>query len=914
MAKTQNDHLKDQEKDQNHHQQSKEIFQTQLQPTPGLGTQLTHAVISPQQSNPETMQLLQKKYGNNEVKRIIQPESSRKPIIDRNRTLDKHITEEIQRARGGGQPLGSDLSSDITPKFNKNLDQVRLHTDKKSDQISRQINARAFTVGNDIFFRQGAYSPHSEQGRQTLMHELTHVVQQSTSTASSGPLKLGKPDDQHEREAEHVAHSQTAAERSGSAVTQGVVQRSIFSMAKTKVTGLFGRGGSKSSVPTTPPPSPTPAVVTPPVPQGLTQEVWEQLKQVGVKDETEWNTLVEAQKDAILSLLSQDVPLARKLISAKQNLKWPNDDTGNNILDTTIITAIDGTLKLTFDEWSQLTLSKRKYLISLLSESYVPELAKLAVENKWPKDGSNNDITDESVFKTITKTWKVSLDQWNLITEADQREFLLKNSNKIYADELVRAGIRKLWPKDGSNNPILDDSSFTKITDGMGINLWTWININNAGQRDFLLKAGGSLGKDTLKELAFFAKSGIWPKDGNGNDISSSNDWKKIKDAFNSMTPVIWNRLDIQVRKDALAESDNTKRKNIINSANYQSKSKETKLEKAGGVASHPGFDLAAGTLGTASGIVGAAKGTGENVGVDRASGIVGATGDLLSMGTSATQFVGSASKISRGKKMANDPNSSLAMKALGRKELSRGKWGAAQSGLGFLGSAASFGGNLTKSMDPTADQSKNTSSGFGVASGFLGMFGSGLGLGKGSASMHSARKRSRRAKGFMKTAAAGTALTTEEQDLNEVAQFTSKSQNKTGKGLGIFKNVTSFLGSAINTIGSIGSFAGLSVEAGFGLGIAGAALSGVGVLGGVGQWASEYKGKPKDADLDAQADKLIRLLKLGDPQGKEAARFVKDVLKIDLVNLAEPNTWSSWIEEDENAAKALIKSKLSKF
>jgi hypothetical protein len=363
-----------------------------------------------------------------------------------------------------------------------------------------------------------------------------------------------------------------------------------------------------------------------------------------------------------------------------------------------------------------------------------------------------------------------------------------------------------------------------------------------------------------------------------------------------------------------LAETDITKRKNIINSANYQRKSKETKLEKAGGIASHPGFDLAAGTLGTTSGILSASKGTGDNADLDRASGAVGAAGDLLGMGTSATSFLGSTSKISRGKKMANDPNASRAMKAMGKKEMSRGKWGATQSAFGFLGSSASLGSNVTKTVDPTSDPAKDTSSGFGVASGFLGMFGSGLGLGKGSASMHSARKRSNLAKGFVKTAAQGQTLSDEEQKMNEIAQFTAKNQNKTGKGLGIFKSVTSFLGSAVNTIGSIGSLAGLSSEAGLGLGITGAALSGVGVLGGIGQWAAESKGKPKDADLEAQAMKLIGLLRLGDPKGKEAAKFVQTVLKIDLVKVDDPDSWSNWIDEDEKAAVALIKSKLSKF
>ncbi len=914
MAKTQNDHVKVQEKEQDHHQHSTLTSQTQLQPAPGLGTQLTHAVNSPQQSNPATLQLLQKKYGNDEVQRIIQPEDSHEPIIDRSRTLDKHISDEIQRARGGGQPLGSEFSSDMTSKFNKNLDHVRLHNDKKSDQISRQINARAFTVGNDIFFRQGAYSPHSEQGKQTLMHELTHVVQQSNGTAFSGPLKLGKPDDQYEREAEYASHSQTTAQRSGSAVTKGLVQRSIFSTAKTKVTSLFGRGSSKVPAPITPPPSPAPVVVTPPVPNGLTQEVWELLKQAGIKNDVEWSAISNEKKVPIQSFISSNFAVARKLISAEQNNKWPKDGAGSDIFDATTISAIDQKLLLTLDVWSTLSSVHKTNLISLISESYVRELAKLAVENKWPQDENNTDISSADEFKRIIINLGLNFAEWNNIETQAQKKFLKENLGASYIQQLAKTASTKKWPKNGQTNNIHEETFFSIFLPKCGLNLNNWLNISISKHREFLLNAESEVNDEHLKELALSAASGVVPKDGTASGVVRPSDWKLVKEALPQMTPGNWNSIDDTSRANILSAPDKPKRIQAFNEANFNKRGGETKLEKAGGVASHAGFDLAAGTLGTTSGILGAAKGTGDNAGLDRASGVVGATGDVLSMGTSATQFVGSASKISRGKKMANDPNSSLAMKALGRKELSRGKWGAAQSGLGFLGSTASLGGNVTKSIDPTTDAGKDTSSGFGVGSGLLGMFGSALGLGKGSASMHSARKRSSRAKGFMKTAAAGSTLSADEQDLNDVAQFTSKSQNKTGKGFGIFKSVTSFLGSAVNTIGSIGSLAGLSNEAGFGLGIAGAALSGVGVLGGIGQWAAESKNKPKDADLDAQADKLIRLLKTRNPQRNEAARFVKEVLKIDLFDLAKPDTWSSWIEEDENAAKALIKSKLSKF
>ncbi|WP_287359229.1 DUF4157 domain-containing protein, partial [Moorena sp. SIO3B2] len=55
----------------------------------------------------------------------------------------------------------------------------RVHNDAQSDQLNQSIQARAFTTGKDIFFRQGEYNPGSRGGQELIAHELTHVVQQN---------------------------------------------------------------------------------------------------------------------------------------------------------------------------------------------------------------------------------------------------------------------------------------------------------------------------------------------------------------------------------------------------------------------------------------------------------------------------------------------------------------------------------------------------------------------------------------------------------------------------------------------------------------------------------------------------------------------------------------------------------------
>jgi hypothetical protein len=49
--------------------------------------------------------------------------------------------------------------------------------------MNRALNAKAFTSAHDIYFNDGEYQPGSNNGKQLLAHELTHVVQQR----SNGP-------------------------------------------------------------------------------------------------------------------------------------------------------------------------------------------------------------------------------------------------------------------------------------------------------------------------------------------------------------------------------------------------------------------------------------------------------------------------------------------------------------------------------------------------------------------------------------------------------------------------------------------------------------------------------------------------------------------------------------------------------
>ncbi len=95
--------------------------------------------------------------------------------------VDPSITTQIQAARGSGRPLDEPVRSSMESGFGADFSNVRVHTGGQADTLNRSLNARAFTTGQDVFFRQGEYNPGSSAGQKLLAHELTHTVQQGAA-------------------------------------------------------------------------------------------------------------------------------------------------------------------------------------------------------------------------------------------------------------------------------------------------------------------------------------------------------------------------------------------------------------------------------------------------------------------------------------------------------------------------------------------------------------------------------------------------------------------------------------------------------------------------------------------------------------------------------------------------------------
>lgn len=84
-----------------------------------------------------------------------------------------------QVLRSPGQPLSRSTRAFFEPRLGADLSGVRVRTDAAAAASARDVNAAAYTVGQDLVFGSGRYAPDTPAGLHLLAHELTHVVQQS---------------------------------------------------------------------------------------------------------------------------------------------------------------------------------------------------------------------------------------------------------------------------------------------------------------------------------------------------------------------------------------------------------------------------------------------------------------------------------------------------------------------------------------------------------------------------------------------------------------------------------------------------------------------------------------------------------------------------------------------------------------
>lgn len=180
---------------------------------------------------------------------------------------DEAIQRKPQIPSGGGNALPGGVKSKMEGKLGADFSDVKVHTGGDSEKASEDLNAKAFTVGNDVHFNSGQYDPSSKEGEKLLAHELTHVVQgqrggvqrkedsdgADAEGADGEEMEVSDPDEPAEKEADEVSEAvsesrgdtpaigQTPAAASRSAIfraaagdTDPALQTKLASLGSTK--------------------------------------------------------------------------------------------------------------------------------------------------------------------------------------------------------------------------------------------------------------------------------------------------------------------------------------------------------------------------------------------------------------------------------------------------------------------------------------------------------------------------------------------------------------------------------------------------------------------------------------------------------------------------------------------------------
>lgn len=144
---------------------------------------------------------LQAERGNRFVQRIANDMSGTRGKPGRLVGLSQpEMVGEVQRRKSSGSELSGDARKNLENHFSTDLSAVRVHTDGESAALNRELNAQAFTVGNDVFMGEGKFNPTSSEGQGLLAHELTHVGQQTGFGAQGVQREAQEEEEEVQRE------------------------------------------------------------------------------------------------------------------------------------------------------------------------------------------------------------------------------------------------------------------------------------------------------------------------------------------------------------------------------------------------------------------------------------------------------------------------------------------------------------------------------------------------------------------------------------------------------------------------------------------------------------------------------------------------------------------------------------------
>ncbi len=97
--------------------------------------------------------------------------------------INSNIESRLGALKSSGRPMPESTRSYFESRFGHDFSNVRIQSDSGASDLASSINAKAFTIGRNIFFGKNQYAPETNEGKRLFAHELTHVIQQRRTFA-----------------------------------------------------------------------------------------------------------------------------------------------------------------------------------------------------------------------------------------------------------------------------------------------------------------------------------------------------------------------------------------------------------------------------------------------------------------------------------------------------------------------------------------------------------------------------------------------------------------------------------------------------------------------------------------------------------------------------------------------------------
>lgn len=282
-------------------------------------------------------------------------------------TASTEFESQLNQSRGGGSSLEPKIKGQLETAMGADFTGVKIHTGTQADRLSQSIQAKAFTTGKDVFFKQGAYDPSSRSGQELIAHELTHVVQQGGSAV--------------QRQSEPVIQRYLIRSVNGT--------KSLVSQAAAEKFLLRNKISKKNA-------------------KSLSKKYW------GSKNEIRLATLLQEAR-------TQDLSDQKKKKLKKKQSTDPNKDTNNSSKEVNSNNTIESTTDIedtvttesSLEVIDNITAEKLEAQDFELEQAYLNSDQKQLESSEEPENNQNSELFKrvEELVKAHSKVWnKLGLD------------------------------------------------------------------------------------------------------------------------------------------------------------------------------------------------------------------------------------------------------------------------------------------------------------------------------------------------------------------------------------------------------------------------------------------------------------------------------------------------------------------------